>query len=108
MLTEALQSGELLLLAAMGGFMLNMMNLYEDQQRPKNMRTAKDTLYWILFVFWPLAGGVLVLVYILDGSTLRPLLAFTVGLTAPATLQSMIQRATAPSPEPQDAEEDAV
>ncbi|MBV1904675.1 MAG: hypothetical protein KUG75_01250 [Pseudomonadales bacterium] len=78
-------------LAALGGFVLNMMNLYQDQQRPKNQRTEKDVLYWVMFSFWPLAGGMLAFVYLLDGSTLRPILSFTVGITAPTTLQAMLQ-----------------
>jgi len=79
------------LLAGLGGFMLNMMNLYQDQQRPESMRTDKDTLFWVMFVFWPFAGAVLVFVYLLDGSTIRPILAFTIGITAPTTLQTMLQ-----------------
>ncbi len=79
------------MLAALGGFMLNMMNLYQDQQRPQSQRTIKDSLYWILFAFWPVAGGILAFVYLLDGSVLRPILAFTVGITAPTTLQAMLK-----------------
>ncbi len=80
-----------ILLAALGGFMLNMMNLYQDFNRPKNLRTVKDSLYWVMFVFWPAAGAILAFVYLLDGSTLRPILAFTIGITAPTTLQAMLQ-----------------
>ncbi len=76
---------------ALGGFMLNMMNLYQDQKRPKNKRTNKDSLYWVMFVFWPVAGAILAFVYLLDGSILRPVLAFTIGITAPTTLQAMLQ-----------------
>ena len=79
------------LLAALGGFMLNMMNLYADQNRQKNLRTEKDILYWVMFTFWPLAGAILAFIYLLDGSTLRPILAFTIGITAPTTLQTMLQ-----------------
>lgn len=79
------------LLAALGGFILNMMNLYQDQQRPKSQRTEKDSLYWVMFAFWPIAGGILAFVYLLDGSVLRPILAFTVGITAPTTLQAMLR-----------------
>lgn len=83
-----------ILLAALGGFMLNMMNLYQDHNRPKNMRTDKDVLYWVMFIFWPAAGAILAFIYLLDGSTLRPILAFTVGITAPTTLQAMLQAST--------------
>ena len=80
-----------ILLAALGGLILNMMNLYQDQQRPKSQRTEKDSLYWVMFVFWPIGGGILAFVYLLDGSILRPILAFTVGITAPTTLQAMLR-----------------
>ena len=82
-------------LAALGGFMLNMMNLYQDLNRPKNLRTVKDSLYWVMFTFWPAAGAILAFVYLLDGSTLRPILSFTVGITAPTTLQAMLQTSNA-------------
>jgi hypothetical protein len=83
-----------ILLAGIGGFFLNMMNLYQDQKRPKNRRTSKDSLYWTLFVFWPIAGALLALIYLLDGSSLKPILAFSIGLTAPTTLQTMLKATT--------------
>lgn len=86
------------LLAGLGGFMLNMMNLYQDQKRPKSERTDKGALFWVMFVFWPFAGAVLSFVYLLDGSTLRPILAFTIGITAPTTLQAMLKASTDESP----------
>lgn len=89
-----------LLLAGIGGFMLNMMNLYEEQKRPKNMRVDKDALYWVMFGFWPIGSAFLAFVYLLDGSTLRPILAFTIGITAPTTLQAMIQAAEGNVQEP--------
>ena len=80
-----------MLLAALGGFMLNMMNLHQDQQRPKSARTEKNALYWLMFVFWPLAGAILAFVYLLDGSKFEPMTAFIIGVTAPTTLQAMLQ-----------------
>ena len=90
-----------ILLAALGGFMLNMMNLYQDQKRPKSMRPDRDTLYWVMFLFWPTAGGILAFVYLLDGSVIKPMLAFTMGITAPTTLQAMLRAST---PEVEDSE----
>ncbi len=88
-----------LLQAALGGFFLNMMNLYEDSRRPKTRRTRKDVLYWVLFVFWPLAGAGLAYIYIASGYHIDGMLAFTTGLTAPTVLQ-MLMAKVAPMPEP--------
>lgn len=97
---------QLVLIAGAGGFVLDMMNLWEDSKKQKADRTQKNLVFWIFFIFWPLAGAGLAWLYIVDGSTLRPLLAFSVGLSAPATLQAMISRsATVPSPQPKSASE---
>lgn len=84
--------------AALGGFFLNMMNLYEDSRRPKSKRTRKDLLYWVLFVFWPLAGAGLAYIYIASGYRIDGMLAFTTGLTAPTVLQTLMAK-VAPIPE---------
>jgi hypothetical protein len=73
-----------------GGFVLNIMNLYQDSRRPKNERTTKDLLYWILFISWPVIGGILVYVYSSSGYKMDGLLAFTTGLTAPTTITALI------------------
>lgn len=91
----------LVLIAGAGGFVLNMVNLWEDSKKTKPERIPKDFLYWLFFAFWPLAGSGLAWLYALDGSTLRPLLAFSVGLSAPATIQAMISKAALrPGPPP--------
>lgn len=91
-------------LAAVGGFMLNVMNLWEDSKLKKAERVPKDLLYWLFFVLWPLIGGGLGLVYYLDGSVLRPLASFTLGLGAPATLKALMNTAAQPSLPPPDAD----
>jgi len=85
--------------AALGGLFLNMMNLYEDSHRPKNSRTRKDFLYWVIFCFWPIAGAGLAYIYIASGYRIDGMLAFTTGLTAPTVLQTLMAKA-APRPEP--------
>jgi hypothetical protein len=81
-----------------------MMSLWEDSKKAKNQRVPKDFLYWVFFAFWPLAGGGLSWLYFLDGSTLRPVLAFSIGLSAPATIQAMIAKATSSGGVPRGAE----
>jgi len=58
---------ESLVLAAIGGLFLSIMNLYEDYQKPKTQRIEKDGLFVLFFCFWPVAGAVLAYVYIASG-----------------------------------------
>jgi hypothetical protein len=95
----------LVVIAGAGGLILSMINLWEDTKKPRADRVPKDFFYWLFFVFWPIAGAGLAWIYVLDGSTLRPLLALSIGLSAPTTIQSMIAKvAIRPGP-PEGAEE---
>lgn len=96
--------GSILLTAGFGGFMLNVMNLWEDHSKAKADRTPKDGLYWFFFAGWPIFSAGLAYVYLLDGSTLRPFLAFSVGVTAPTTLKALMSTVAAPSGTPRNAE----
>jgi hypothetical protein len=97
---------QLVLIAGAGGLVLDMMTLWEDSKKQKADQTQKNLVFWVLFIFWPFAGAGLAWLYIVDGSTLRPLLAFSVGLSAPVTLQAMVSRsATTPAPQPQSPSE---
>ncbi|MHA4869663.1 hypothetical protein ACXZ1M_18410 [Duganella sp. PWIR1] len=103
---EPVTTMQLVMIAGAGGFVLDMMNLWEDSKKPKTDRTQKNFAFWAFFIFWPLAGAGLAWLYIVDGSTLRPLLAFSIGLSAPTTLQAMISKsATVPSPQPKSMSE---
>ncbi|PCH66970.1 MAG: hypothetical protein COC06_11985 [Bacteroidales bacterium] len=83
---------EPLLQAGIGGFMLNMMNLYQESKIPKADRVPKDALYWVFFVFWPLAGAFLAYIYLSSGYIINGWLAFTTGLTVPTTIQAVIDK----------------
>jgi hypothetical protein len=102
--TEPIGLISLVLVAGVGGFVLNMVNLWEDSKKPKAERVPKDVLYWVFFVFWPLAGAGLAWLYALDGSSLRPLLAFSIGLSAPTTIQAMVAKAAIRTGPPPNAE----
>jgi len=88
---------EPLVQAGLGGFILNMMNIYEDSKRPQNQRIIKDSVYWILFVFWPLAGATLAYIYMASGYDIKGWLAFTTGLTAPTVLQTVTDKGVTPT-----------
>ena len=74
----------LVVLGAFGGFTLNMLNLAELGKLPKERRPDfKDPLYWLLFFFWPVLGGVLTYAYEAAGRNLNEILAINVGASGP-------------------------
>lgn len=91
-------------IAFAGGFIINMMNLNEDSKRPKNERTTKDTLYWIMFAFWPFAALLLSYLYLDAGNRIGGWLAFHIGVSSPIILQSLMDKVPTSLTTPQDAE----
>jgi len=92
------------ILAATGGFFLNMLNLHQDSRRKKIDRTTKDILYFCMFLFWPIAGGVLGYIYVESGNTINSILAFHIGISAPTILQSLVDKAASPPSAPDGSE----
>tara|TARA_B100000780_G_C21072089_1_gene431452 strand:- start:744 stop:1061 length:318 start_codon:yes stop_codon:yes gene_type:complete len=88
---------EPLIQAGVGGFMLNMMNLYQESKLSTADRVPKDSLYWVFFIFWPMAGAFLAYIYLSSGYEISGWLAFTTGLTVPTTIQSIIDKGTTSS-----------
>ncbi len=82
----------LLCLGAFGGLVLNVMNIIQDQKRHQNQKVVKDFMYWIIFGFWPILGAVLVFTYMVSGINVNGLMALTTGVTAPTTVQAMIDK----------------
>lgn len=77
-------------LAAVGGLSVNVLNLLELQQVPKERRPDfKDWLYWLPFAVWPAIGAVLAFLYSNDQAPLGRIVAFHVGLSAPLILRTM-------------------
>jgi hypothetical protein len=87
-----------LLQAALGGFLLSVMNFYEDSRKPKNQRVEKDGLFWLFVFVWPVVGAILAYIYIASGYKIDGMLAFTLGLTAPTTVQSLMQKVVSNPP----------
>ena len=52
---------------------------YGKERRPD----FKDPLYWLLFFFWPVLGGVLSYAYEAAGRNLNEILAINVGASGP-------------------------
>lgn len=78
--------------AALGGFVVNLLNLLEVRNVPKKQRPDfKDVFYWIPYLVHPLLGAVLAYAYVKSGMSLKPLLAMNVGISAPLVFRSMAE-----------------
>lgn len=83
----------LVIVAAIGGVILFAFNLVEHFNRAKEDKLgfARYMAFFVfLFIGLPALGIVMVGVYLLNGDQLSPLLAFQVGLTSPAIVQSFL------------------
>lgn len=77
-------------LAAMGGIAINLLNLVELGNVPKERRPdLKDFFYWLPFGVWPLLGGFVAYVHNEPAHQLGNLLAFQIGVSCPLILRSM-------------------
>lgn len=84
--------------------MVNLMPLWEDSKKPKAARAPRDGLFWLFIFVWPVIGGGLAYISLLDGSILRPWLALSVGISAPTTIRSLMSTAIHPTGPPKGAE----
>ena len=77
-------------LGAVGGIAAALLALYEFGQLPKDQRPDRDRMYWlVVWIIGPLLGAIISGVYQYAGQELKPLVAFTVGSTAPMVMRSM-------------------
>lgn len=80
-----------LMLAIVGGFAVNILQMLEYAKLPKLKRPDfKDLLFWLPYIVWPFLGYILAFSYIESGITLSPLLALNVGLSAPLIFRAML------------------
>lgn len=78
------------ILAAIGGFVVNLLSLLELQHVPKDRRPDfHDLLYWLPFFAWPLLGGIIGYLYNDATSPLGKLVAFHIGISSPLILRTM-------------------
>ena len=86
-------NGPLLSIACFGGVVLFALKMVEHFNRPEqNKLTARRyaTAFVFLFLALPILGGAVVAIYLANGDKISPVLAFQVGLTSPAIVQSLI------------------
>ncbi len=78
------------LCAAAGGLAINLLNLAELKNVPKDRRPdLTDWLYWLYFLVTPALGAGLAYLYQISNIEMKPLLAANVGASAPLILRSM-------------------
>ena len=79
-----------IILAAIGGLVINVLNLLELQNVPKDRRPDfHDWLYWLPFFAWPLLGGIVGYLYNDSASPLGKIVAFHIGISSPLILRAM-------------------
>ena len=77
-------------LASIGGLLVNILNLVELQNIPKERRpNFQDIIYWIPYLVWPITGAILVIAYQASGYDVKGVLALNIGLSAPLIIKSM-------------------
>lgn len=81
-----------IVLAVVGGFFVNILQLMEYANRPKLERPDfKDGLFYVPYVAWPTISGVLAYAYIESGVVLSPIIGLNVGLSAPLLIRAMTE-----------------
>lgn len=78
-----------IVLAAIGGLVISVLNLLELQHVPKDRRPdLSDRLYWVAFVAWPLLGGLVGYLYTDPSAPLGRVVSFQLGMSAPLILKT--------------------
>ncbi|WJV23187.1 MULTISPECIES: hypothetical protein [Pseudomonas] len=89
-----IQANSLLLsIACFGGLVLFALKIVDHFNRaPENKLSSGRYVAYMLFLFvvLPVLGSAVVAIYLANGDKISPVLAFQVGLTSPAIVQSMI------------------
>lgn len=93
LLDIVLSNSSLLFIACFGGVVLFALKAAEHFNRPlaNKLSSGRYAIYALfLFITLPALGGAVVVIYLANGDKISPLLAFQVGLTSPAIVQSLI------------------
>jgi len=89
------------ILAAIGGLVVNVLGLIELQHVPKDRRPdLGDSLYWLPFIAWPLLGGLVGYLYNDSAVPLGKLVSFHLGISSPLILRTMANILPAQAREP--------
>lgn len=88
-----LENVHLIVISFFGGLVLFGLKVAEYLNRPpedKDGPFRAFVIYSLLFFCLPLLGAAMASIYIMNGDKMSAVLAFQVGLTSPAIVQSMI------------------
>jgi len=78
-----------LVIAAVGGLTINLLNLLEAANLPKDRRpNFKDPLYWASFPIGAALGAFVAYVYLASDFDMKPILALHVGASSPLVLRA--------------------
>lgn len=89
----AISNSSIFYIACFGGLVLFALKATEHFNRPiENKHSPGRYAIYVLFLFLtlPVLGGAVVVIYLANGDKISPVLAFQVGLTSPAIVQSLI------------------
>jgi hypothetical protein len=91
-----------------GGASVEAIQLYTLRQLPKDRRPQwlKSPFYWAITAIMVVAGGGLVMLYIASGMTIKALVAFNIGVSAPLILKEGSQAVQKPRLSDQDSRDD--
>ena len=85
-----LENVTLISIAFIGAFFANVIRLVADRRLPIETRLYRDWIDLTCYLFmFPIIGGFLVLVYLLEGTPLTSFLVLHIGVTAPLTISAL-------------------
>jgi hypothetical protein len=78
-----------ILSGAGGAFAIQLLNLAELKNVPKDKRPSLDFYYWLNFIIQPLLGGFVCWAYSASDYDIKPLLGVNLGAATPLILRAM-------------------
>lgn len=90
---EVASNLKLIIVSMLGGVVLFGLECYQHALRaPVDKMPTKKYIGWIclILIALPALGVVVTAVYLMNGDKISPILAFQIGLTSPALVQSMV------------------
>lgn len=93
LLDIVISNSSILFISCFGGLVLFALKATEHFNRPMENKLSRGRyVIYALFLFLtlPVLGGAVLVIYLANGDKISPVLAFQVGLTSPAIVQSLI------------------
>ncbi|EPV1412645.1 hypothetical protein VC885_25535 [Citrobacter freundii] len=87
------QHYDLIFVSIIGGLILSLLKIAAHFSRNESdkLKPMKYLGFFVFVIFGlPILGGVVTSIYLMNGDKISPILAFQIGLTSPAIVQSLI------------------